>query len=62
MNKIKVSKNHILWLTYLIDEQPKYVVTSDLNRSRYYLYKINEDGGLEKVKSATNPCFNEVGG
>jgi hypothetical protein len=62
MNNIKTPKNHILWLTYFTDGKPEYAVTSDSNRNRYYLYKVNEDGSVERLKSSTTPCFNEVGG
>ena len=62
MNKIKVPKNQILWLTYYNEAQePQYVVTSDTQRTKYFLYKAEKDGGLTKVKTRVKPTFKEVG-
>lgn len=59
---IKLPKNQILWLTYnTTDGEPQYVVTSDLQRTKYYLYKVDKDGGLTKVKTSVKPTFKEVG-
>ena len=62
MNKIKVPKNQMLWLTYYNEvQEPQYVVTSDIQRTKYFLYKVEKDGGLTKVKTSVNATFKEVG-
>ena len=60
MNKIKLTKNHMLWLTYTVDNEPQYVVTSDTQRTKYFLYKVNKDGSLTKLKTSKYPLFKEV--
>lgn len=62
MNKIKIGKNQILWVTYYDEEHnPQYVVTSDQKRTKYFLYKVTKDFTLEKIKTSVNPMFKEVG-
>ena len=62
MNKIKTPKNQILWVTYCDGEHnPQYIVTSDIQRTKYYLYKINKDNSLTKLKTSVKPTFEEVG-
>ena len=62
MNKIKIPKNHILWLTYYDEEHnPQYVVTSDQQRNKYFLYKVLKDFTLDKLKTSVKPNFKEVG-
>lgn len=59
---IKLPKNQILWLTYnTTDGKPQYVVTSDVQRTKYILHKVDEDGGLTKVRTSVKPTFKEVG-
>ena len=62
MSKVKIPKNQILWLTYYNEAQePQYVVTSDTQRTKYILYKVDKDGGLTKFKTSVRPAFKEVG-
>ena len=62
MSKVKIPKNQILWLTYYNEAQePQYVVTSDTQRTKYILYKVDKDGGLTKFKTSVTPAFKEVG-
>lgn len=59
---IKVPKNQILWLTYYNDNQePQYIVTSDIQKTKYILYKVLKDYTIEKVKISKEPTFREVG-
>jgi hypothetical protein len=37
---IKIPKNEILWVQYLVDGKPKYTITSDKLRSVYYLCEV----------------------
>ena len=62
MNKIKIPKNQILWVTYCDEEHnPQYIVTSDQQRTKYFLYKVTKDFTLEKLKTSVKPMFKEVG-
>lgn len=60
MPKIKANKTNpfdkeIIWLTYLVDNQPKYYVTSTTLRDMYYLYK-NVENTISKTKyKSQNP-------
>lgn len=62
MNKIKIPKNQQSWLIYKDNEHSvQYLVTSDMQRTKYYLYKINKDNSLTKLKTSVKPTFEEVG-
>lgn len=61
MNKIKIPKNQILWVTYYDEyHNPQHIVTSDQQRTKYILYKVLDDFTLEKIKTSTKPNFKEV--
>lgn len=48
-------KNEIIWVTYYIDDQPAYAITSTKIRDFYYLCKV-ASGKLVKTKhKAENP-------
>ena len=57
---IKVPKNQILWVTYGENGVAKYAVTSDIIRSKYFLYEINGDK-LIKIETAKHPIFKKMG-
>lgn len=62
MNKIKIPKNQISWLLVRNENQePQYIVTSDIQRTKYCLNKINKDGTITKIKTNTKPTFQEIG-
>ena len=62
MSKIKIPKNQQSWLTYKDTEHGvEYIVTSDLQRTKYYLYSVNKDNSLTKIKTSVKPTFKEVG-
>ena len=61
MNKIKVPKNQIRWLTYFENGTPKYIITSSASRETYYLYEVAEDGTTTKVESSKRPLFKRLG-
>lgn len=55
---IKKPKNQICWVTQIgIKNVPTHIITSDEARTKYFLYKIDEDGNLEKIKTAKEPIF-----
>ena len=60
MGKIKIPKNQILWVTHIKDCIPQYVITSDMQRTKYILYRVLKDFTLEKLKTSVNPCFKEI--
>ena len=60
-DRIKIPKGQVSWLvTYTSDYTPKYVVTSDKLRTKYILYKVNEDYSLTKIRTGKQPTFKEV--
>ena len=59
--KLQLPKNQIHWVTaYTSDKIPKYAVTSDKAKTKYTLYKVNEDHSLTKVKTSIHPTFKEI--
>lgn len=60
---MKIPKGQILWLK-LTDAKgnPKWIVTSDPARVKYYLYSVDGDR-LEKVKISDSPAefYPEIG-
>ena len=61
-NNYKINKNQILWLTYYDENHnPQYIVTSDMQRTKYHLYSVNKDNGLTKIRTSVKPTFKEVG-
>lgn len=60
MGKIQIPKNQILWVTHSNDGVPQYIITSDMQRTKYMLYKVLKDFTLEKLKTSVNPCFKEI--
>ena len=59
--KIKIPKNQKLWVTHRdTDGVPHHIITNNLDRSSYFLYKIKQDVSLEKVSSSKIPVFKEL--
>ena len=38
-----IIKSEKVWVTYIIDNKSKYIITSDRDRRVYYLYEYNEE-------------------
>lgn len=58
----KLPKNQISWLAYYTaDGELQYEVASDLQITKYFLYKVEKDGNLTKLKTSKEPTFKEVG-
>lgn len=58
---IKDLKNQMLWVRYLDSKGKfKWLVTSDLARSKYILYSVGEKENLTKIKTAKQPLFDEI--
>ena len=51
---MKIPSNEKLWLTITSESNKTYIVTSNKDRSTYFLYLVNEDK-LEKVGKGKNP-------
>lgn len=55
---VKIPKSQIIQLEYCDENHiPKYIVTSDSEKTKYTLYKVL----FEKVKTSKEPTFKEVG-
>lgn len=62
MNDIKLPKSQTLWLMYYDSTHKlQYVIASDLQRTKYILYKVSEDYSLKKVRTSVKPTFKECG-
>ena len=59
-NKIKIPKNQQSWVRYIKNERVTHLITSTMIRDKYFLYKVNEDGRLEKLASSKTPIFKEI--
>ena len=46
---MKIPKGETLWVNYMSNGKITHIVTSDIMRTNYYLYKFN-DGELIKTK------------
>lgn len=47
---MKIPDNEILWVTFLTDDVPHHIITSNLHRDMYYLYKVDAKGNLKRTK------------
>ena len=53
--KIKIPKNETLWVIHTLTGIEKYVITSNKERSAYFLYEVNSDGTLNKICKGNAP-------
>lgn len=53
--KIKYPKGEIVWTLYSVDCVPMFIMTSKESREFYFLYKVNEDGTVEKLGRSKTP-------
>lgn len=59
--KIKIPKGQQLWERYIKNDTIYFIVTSNIMRTNYYLYKVNNDNTITKIKTGTTPLFkNEI--
>jgi hypothetical protein len=47
--EIEAPKNNIIWVSYVQDGVTTHVITSNILRTEYYLYKV-ENGELKKTR------------
>lgn len=60
---MKIPKNQKVWVTYYDKtNNPIYLITSDIARTRYLLYSIDGNGELNKVETSTQPIFMKLKG
>ena len=58
---MKIPKNQKVWVTYYDKtNNPIYLITSDIARTRYLLYSIDGNGELNKVETSTQPIFKKI--
>ena len=50
-----VKTNEILWVTYINDEQITHCITSNKDRSVYYLYEYTNDDFVKTTHKAEEP-------
>lgn len=49
--------NEIKWLTYSNDGIPVYIITSDILRTEYYLYKVTNGKAKKTARKAKIPTY-----
>lgn len=58
--KLQIPKKETHWQTYKDkDGIIRQIVTSNADRSKYYLYNVKEDGSLTKIETAASPVFDK---
>ena len=59
--EIKIPKNQELMERHYTEKHVlKYVVTRTLTKDIYFLYSVDEEGKLKKLKQAKKPLFKEL--
>jgi hypothetical protein len=56
--KLPKGEVQVLDMTYL--DERRYIVTSDLRKEKYYLYRLNNGKFVESTKVRNDPLFPEV--
>ena len=60
--EVKAPRGQIIWELINGDNHIlKYVVTSDKDRVRWFLYEVSENGELTKIESGKSPNFSKLG-
>jgi hypothetical protein len=53
--QIKLPKGESIWVSYLSDsDEVTYIITSKIMRDAYWLYSVDNNGNLEKLKQSQN--------
>ena len=55
--EFNIPKTQTLWVTYLTDGKPTYIVTANSMRTQYTLWKVKNNGDTIKVETAKEPIF-----
>ena len=58
---IKIPKNQKRAVNYFENDILKYMATKDITTKKYILYQVNQEGGIEKLKTSATLNFKEVG-
>ena len=54
-SQTKIPKNELLWVTHYDSRgSPRFFITSNADRERYYIYEIKEDG-VVRLGSGQSP-------
>lgn len=54
-NEFTIDKNERICLDYETRSGNRYLITSDKNRSNYFLYTIGDNKAIKTKKTADNP-------
>ena len=55
-SQTKIPKNEILWVTHYDSRgSPRFFITSSADRERYYIYEVNNEGGVVRLGSSQSP-------
>lgn len=54
----KIKNNEILWVTHEQNKIPKFCITSNKDRTKYYLYQICGNN-YKKIKTSQEPDFDD---
>ena len=52
---VQYPKGEIVWVEYRINGEAAFLMTSKASRDFYLLYKVKENGSLEKLGKAKTP-------
>lgn len=52
---MEAPKNETIWVVYIIDDKPGYVITSTRSREVYFLYKVEDEKLIKTKHKAENP-------
>ena len=50
-----IPKDETLWVQYIEDNSVKYIITSNLYRTEYYLYKVADNKPKKTKYQSDNP-------
>ncbi len=55
--KVKIPKGQTIMEVHYKEGIPKFLITTNVIRDKYYLYKISKDYVLEKLETSNIPKF-----
>lgn len=58
---MKTPKNQKIWVTYYDKaNNPTYLITSDIARTKYFLYSVDKNGEIHKAETSIQPVFKKL--
>lgn len=55
--EFKIPKNQVGWVRYVEGGKVTHIITSNIIRDKYFLYKVDESGSLIKIATSSVPIF-----